>query len=297
MGERTYRGERTVGGQLVYDPSGELLDTHTDLLQVSTGGVDWGPDADPERFAQLAIALMAEATSAVPAAVVTHYHKFAHALQNEIGDVEGEWELATSDLRDLEWRSLDDHEVAFDNQRPTVEDLPPLAEVDLAECSFAAILAYHEHYEDQLYSLGLNEHRAELERYQAILTGDREPLDDECDREFLKAVSGQSLWPRALREAFETVREFAALVQVPHHLTEIDGVGTDTYVDLVDMQDDVEQYVGGAERLPDPAEYIHEDQSTLEAVADREADPDDESVRADGGTTAFEWCEPVPVGE
>jgi len=297
MRERTYRGERTVGGQLVYDPSGDLLDTHTDLLQVSTGGVDWGSDADPDKFQQLAIALMADASSGVDEAVVKHYHTFAHSLQDELGDIEGDWELDKSDIRSLEWRSLDENEIEFDNQRPTVEDLPPLTEADLAECSFAVILAYHEHYEDQLYSLGFNEHRAEIERYQAILTGDREPLDEAFDREFLKEVSGIALWPRALRESFDTVREFAALVQVPHHLKEIDGVGTDTYVDLVDMQDDVERYVGGADRLPDPAEYIHEDQSTLEAVADQEAEPDDESVRADGGATAFEWCDPVPVGE
>jgi len=296
MRERTYRGERTVGGQLVYGPDGDLLDQHTDVLQVASGGFDWGPDADPEKFQQLAIALMAEATTGVPKAVVTHYHTFAHSLHEQIGDVDGGWELDKSELRGLEWRSLDDDEVAFENQRPTVEDLPPLTEVDLKECSFAEIVAYHEHYEDQLYSLGFNEYRAEIERYQAILTGDNEPLDEDFDRDILKEVSGQSLWPRELREEFDTVREFAALLQVPRYLKEIDGVGTDTYVDLVDIQEDVERYVGGREQLPDPAEYIHEDQGTLSDVGEMDGELDDRAL-ADGGTAGFEWCEPEPVDE
>jgi len=296
MSKRTYRGERTVGGQLVYGPDDKILDQHADVLQVASGGVDWGPDADQDRFEQLAIALMADATTGVPKAVVTHYHTFAHVLHEQIGDVEGDWELEKSDVRGLEWRSLDDEDVDFENQRPTVEDLSPLAEVDLDECSFAEIVAYHEHYEDQLHSLGFNEHRAEIERYRAILTGEREPLEEDLDRDFLKEVSGQSLWPRELREEFDTVREFAALLQVPRYLKEIDGVGTDTYVDLVDIQEDVERYVGGREQLPDPAEYIHEDQGTLSDVGETDEELDDRPL-ADGGTAGFEWCEPEPVDE
>ena len=55
---RRYRGERTVGGCLVY-AGDDLLDKHLFVHPVSPGGFDWGPDADDDRACQLAIALLA----------------------------------------------------------------------------------------------------------------------------------------------------------------------------------------------------------------------------------------------
>ena len=55
---RRYRGERTVGGCLVY-AGDDLLDKHLFVHPVSPGGFDWSPDADDDRACQLAIALLA----------------------------------------------------------------------------------------------------------------------------------------------------------------------------------------------------------------------------------------------
>ena len=55
---RRYRGERTVGGCLVY-AGDDILDKHLFVHPVSPGGFDWGPDADEDRACQLAIALLA----------------------------------------------------------------------------------------------------------------------------------------------------------------------------------------------------------------------------------------------
>ena len=55
---RRYRGERTVGGCLVY-AGDDILDKHLFVHPVSPGGFDWGPDADDDRACQLAIALLA----------------------------------------------------------------------------------------------------------------------------------------------------------------------------------------------------------------------------------------------
>jgi hypothetical protein len=55
---RRYRGERTIGGTLVY-AGDALLDKHLFVHPVSPGGFDWGPDADDDRACQLAIALLA----------------------------------------------------------------------------------------------------------------------------------------------------------------------------------------------------------------------------------------------
>ena len=55
---RQYRGERTIGGTLVY-AGDALLDKHLFVHPVSPGGFDWGPDADDDRACQLAIALLA----------------------------------------------------------------------------------------------------------------------------------------------------------------------------------------------------------------------------------------------
>ena len=55
---RRYRGERTIGGSLVY-AGDDLLDKHLFVHPVSPGGFDWGPDADDDRACQLAIALLA----------------------------------------------------------------------------------------------------------------------------------------------------------------------------------------------------------------------------------------------
>jgi membrane protease YdiL (CAAX protease family) len=53
---RSYRGERTFGGCLVY-AGDTLLDKHLFVHRVSPGGFDWGPDADDDRACQLAIAI------------------------------------------------------------------------------------------------------------------------------------------------------------------------------------------------------------------------------------------------
>ena len=90
---RAYRGERCMGGQLVYRPGGDVLDKHLHVLRRAPGGFDWGPEADEARIDQLAIAL-------------NHYKEFAEFLREELeGD---EWRLPTSDISADTWsREID----------------------------------------------------------------------------------------------------------------------------------------------------------------------------------------------
>ena len=93
-GGRAYRGERCMGGQLVYTPDGDVLDKHLHVLRRALGGFDWGPQADEARIDQLAIALLAD--SATKNIALDHYKEFARYLRGELeGD---EWRLPTSDI-------------------------------------------------------------------------------------------------------------------------------------------------------------------------------------------------------
>nr|WP_318655308.1 DUF6166 domain-containing protein [Halobacterium salinarum] len=58
-----YRGERCMGGQLVYTPDGDLLDRHLHVLRRVPGGFDWGSETDEARIDQLAIALLADSST------------------------------------------------------------------------------------------------------------------------------------------------------------------------------------------------------------------------------------------
>lgn len=79
-GSRAYRGERCMGGQLVYTPDGDVLDKHLNVLRRAPGGFDWGPETDEARIDQLAIALLAD--SATKNIALDHY--IAEYLREEL---------------------------------------------------------------------------------------------------------------------------------------------------------------------------------------------------------------------
>ena len=94
-GGRAYRGERCLGGQLVYTPDGDVLDKHLHVLRRSPGGFDWGLEADEARIDQLAIALLADST--MKNIALNHYKEFAEFLREELEDDE----VAAPDQRHL----------------------------------------------------------------------------------------------------------------------------------------------------------------------------------------------------
>jgi hypothetical protein len=89
-----YRGERRTGGQLVFDQDGNTLDKATDVVDIHSGGFDWGESADSGKLLQLAVALLNDRLGEDFAK--KYHHGFAAYLDETLeGD---EWELAPSEI-------------------------------------------------------------------------------------------------------------------------------------------------------------------------------------------------------
>jgi len=150
---RAYRGERCMGGQLVYTPNGDVLDKHLHVLRRAPGGFDWGLEADEARIDQLAIALLAD--SATKNIALNHYKEFAHYLRKELeGD---EWRLPTSDISADTWSQ--DIDVA--DETPSPEDVDIKA-VDFDEMTFAVERAFCKKHDINIHQSG-DDRREELE--------------------------------------------------------------------------------------------------------------------------------------
>ena len=150
---RAYRGERRMGGQLVYTPDDDVLDKHLHVLRRAPGGFDWGPEADEARIDQLAIALLAD--SATKNIALDHYKEFAQYLREELeGD---EWRLPTSDISADTWSR--DIDVA--DETPSPEDVDITA-VDFDEMTFAVERALCEQHDINIHQ-SVDDRREELE--------------------------------------------------------------------------------------------------------------------------------------
>jgi len=157
---RAYRGERCMGGQLVYTPDGDVLDKHLYVLRRAPGGFDWGPEADEARIEQLAIALLAD--SATKNIALDHYKEFAHYLRKEFeGD---EWRLPTSDISADTWSQ--DIDVA--DETPSLEDVDITA-VNFDEMTFAVERALCEKHDISVHQ-SVDSRRAELETAREEVT-------------------------------------------------------------------------------------------------------------------------------
>ena len=177
-GGRAYRGERCLGGQLVYTPDGDVLDKHLHVLRRAPGGFDWRPEADEARIDQLAIALLAD--SATKNIALDHYKEFAQYLCEELeGD---EWRLPTSDISADTWSR--DIDVA--DETPSPEDVDITA-VDFDEMTFAVERALCEKHDISVHQ-GVDERREELRSFRETVqteSGDSGEAPDETgDFEF-----------------------------------------------------------------------------------------------------------------
>ena len=181
---RTYRGERCMGGQLVYTPDGDVLDKHLDVLRRAPGGFDWGPEADEARIDQLAIALLADSTTKNIA--LDHYKEFAEFLREELeGD---EWRLPTSDISADTWSR--DIDIADETPSPEGVDITT---VDFDEMSFAVERALCEKHDVSVHQ-SVDNRREELETI-------RDDVHSEAaDSDATGSESGKFEFPAATQE-------------------------------------------------------------------------------------------------
>ena len=181
---RAYRGERCMGGQLVYTPDGDVLDKHLHVLRRAPGGFDWGPEADEGRIDQLAIALLAD--SATKNIALDHYKEFAQYLREELeGD---EWRLPTSDISADTWSR--DIDIADETPPPEGVDITT---VDFDEMSFAVERALCEKHDISVHQ-SVDNRREELE---AI----RDDVHSEAaDSDATGSESGKFEFPAATQE-------------------------------------------------------------------------------------------------
>ena len=181
---RRYRGERTIGGTLVY-AGDALLNKHLFVHPVSPGGFDWGPDADDDRACQLAIALLAPTFGLEVA--VDDYHLFAtNFVKHELtGDT---WTVRSQDLKADGLRTKFAHREYPENTAPSPSDVD-IETADIDGLTYAEEIALARRYDDVLWKKG--NRRGNLRRLQEIRTGALDPADE--------SVSKQWTWLRDSR--------------------------------------------------------------------------------------------------
>ncbi len=276
---RRYRGERTLGGCLVY-AGDDLLDKHLTVHPVSPGGFDWGPDAAPERACQLAIALLAPTLGLEVA--VDDYHLFAeNFVRRELtGD---EWSVRLQDLRESGYREQYMHREYPENTAPEPADVD-IESIDMDTISYAEELALIRRYDDVLWKKGNT--RGNLVRLQAIRRGERDPAAEPFSKQWLSTHGRltSSAAKRALGEEFETMGEFAAWACYATSLTTVDHVGESTATTIRNLRPTLVRWFGGEEYIP----QYDDDQETLvtddtdEDDGNEEAAEDDPSITASG---------------
>ncbi|WP_424016292.1 DUF6166 domain-containing protein (plasmid) [Halorientalis pallida] len=244
-----YRGERSLGGNIVY-AGDHLLDKHLFVHDVATGGFDWGPDADDDRACQLAIALLAPIKGVDTA--VEEYHLFAtNVVKRELtGD---SWEIKRQDLRSqshLEKRL--DREYP-QNTAPSPADVPDLddSDLDLESITYAEEIALAEKYEDVLWTQG--NRRENLQRLRSIWAGEVDPSTDSLGGSSLyHLLPGLSSAARnALSKKFETMGDLAAWVLYERDHARLKGIGPTSAKTIQENRDVFVQYFGGEQYIPD----------------------------------------------
>ena len=274
---RRYRGERTLGGCLVY-AGDDLLDKHLSVHPVSPGGFDWGPDAAPERACQLAIALLAPTLGLEVA--VDDYHLFAeNFVRRELtGD---EWSVRLQDLRESSYREQYLHRDYPENTAPELANVD-IETIDLDMISYAEELALVRRYDEVLWRKG--NVRDNLARLQAIRLGERDPSTESFSKQWLSTHGRltSSAAKRGLADEFETMGEFAAWACYATSLTTVDHVGESTATTIRDLRPTLVRWFGGEEYIP----RYDDDQETLLTEDIDEDDGNEEATADDPSVTA-----------
>jgi hypothetical protein len=242
---RRYRGERTVGGCLVY-AGDNLLDKHLFVHAVSPGGFDWGPDADDDRACQLAIALLAPTLGLE--VTVDDYHLFAtNFVKRELtGDT---WTVQSQDLKQDGLRSKFAHLEYPENTAPVPGDVD-IETVDIDDLSCAEEIALARRYDDVLWKKG--NRRDNLRRLQEIHTGVLDPADEPVSKQWIATHLGLTVAAakRALAEEFETMGELASWVLYATTLANRKHIGETTAERLRARRDVFIRWFGGEEYIP-----------------------------------------------
>jgi len=252
---RRYRGERTLGGCLVY-AGDDLLDKYLAVHPVSPGGFDWGPDAAPERACQLAIALLAPTLGLEVA--VDDYHLFAENFvrQELTGD---EWSVRLQDLRESSYREQYLHRDYPDNTAPKPDDVD-IETINLKSITYAEELALIRRYDEVLWKKG--NVRSNLKRLQAIRCEEHDPASEPLSKQWFSTHSrlSSTAAKRALADEFDTMGEFAAWAYYATSLTAIDHVGESTAAAIQKLRPTIVRWFGGQEYIP---QYDDEQETLL----------------------------------
>jgi len=243
-----YRGERGVGGNLVY--SGDtLLDKHLFVHCVSPAGFDWGPDASDEKASQLAIALLAPHKGVDFA--IENYHLFAeNYVRREL--TADSWEIKRRDYRSKEYlRAIDGRDYP-NNSAPGPEDVPDLEDVDLDSITYAEELALAEKYDGVLWTNG--NRRDNLRRLLDIWNGEENPSTDPVSSGTLYRLNGLDIPTNARRtlvKEFDTMGELAAWAVSERHHARLTGISEATAETIREASIGFVQYFGGADHIPE----------------------------------------------
>jgi hypothetical protein len=251
---RSYRGERTFGGCLVY--AGEdLLDKHLFVHRVSPGGFDRGPHADDDRACQLAIALLAPTFGLEVA--VDDYHLFAtNFVKCELtGD---SWTVRSQDLKQSDLRTKFAHREYPENTAPSPEEVD-IKTTDFDEITYATEIALARRYQDVLWTKG--NQRANLRRLQKIHTGTLDPAEEPVTKQWVSMNLGltAAAAKRTLMSEFETMGELASWVLYATSLTDRSHIGESTAKRLRARRATFIRWFGGEEYIP----TYDDDQQTL----------------------------------
>jgi len=249
---RRYRGERTIGGTLVY-AGDTLLNKHLFVHSVSPGGFDWGPDADDDRACQLAIALLAPTFGLEVA--VDDYHLFAtNFVKRELTG--NTWTVRSQDLKEDGLRTKFAHREYPENTAPSGVDIET---ADIDGLTYAEEIALARRYDDILWNKG--NRRGNLRRLQEIRTGALDPADEPVSKQWVGTHLGltAAAAKRALAEEFETMGELAAWVLYATTLTDRRNIGETTANRLRSRRGVFIRWFGGEGYIP----QYDDDQQTL----------------------------------
>jgi hypothetical protein len=245
---KTYRGERSVGGNFVY-AGDNLLDKHLFVHRVAPGGFDWGSDASDEKACQLAIALLAPPKGVDYA--VEHSHLFAeNFVRRELS--EDTWEIKRQDYRSKEYVKAIDGRDYPENTAPGPEDVPDLEDADLESITYGEEIALAEKYEEVLWQSG--NRRENLQRLNAIWNGEEDPASDVVASGTLYRISGLDIPTNArgtLVKEFDSMGELAAWVCYGRNHSQLTGISDASAKKIRNARTGFIQYFGGKEYIPE----------------------------------------------
>lgn len=271
---KEYRGERGIGGNIVY-AGNHFLDKHLFVHRVAPGGFDWGPEATEDRACQLAIALLAPFKGVDEA--VANYHVFAENFVKceLVGDT---WTITLQDLRNpAHLKQYMDREYP-ENTAPRLDDVPDLEDVDLDSITYAEEIALAEKYEAVLWTRG--NRRENLRRLRGIWTGSIDPADDSVQRSRLYHMLGNasSNARQVLAAEFESMGDLAGWVYYGRNHARMTGISKAAARHIRDARCEFVRYFGGEEYIPEFDDGYHslgttggadDEQQSLETMTDR----------------------------